>query len=251
MAQTTSDATEPARNALHALHSRDAWRPGSMLRVMSRVSGGVRSIATSIPDLEDRWHRLAVDALTGRCPVWVVLGDSTAQGVGASSIDHTWVARLHAALVHAGRPHGIVNLARSGAGTNDVVAEQLPILDLLPRPPAMVSCAVGINDLMRNPAPPVVAGRLRKLVEQLPAGSAMATLPSGSSPSVRWINRGLRHAVERSGHRLAELGPHLLGVRGLAADRFHPSDRGYDAWVKAFAPTLGLDHRAVPAAGRL
>jgi lysophospholipase L1-like esterase len=140
----------------------------------------------------------------------------------------------------------VVNLARSGARAVDVVEEQLPIVDLLPRPPALVSCVVGTNDLMRNPAPPVVAGRLRRLAEHLPAGSIVATLPSASSPSVRWINRALRASLAANGHHVAELGPHLMGVRGLAADRFHPSDQGYEAWVAAFAEPLGIDRRSVP-----
>lgn len=252
MAQTTSDATEPAKRALEALHDRATWQPGSMIRVISRVSGGVRSIASSIPLLESEWHRIAVEALDRPDSFWVILGDSTAQGVGASTIDHTWVARLEAALRVSGRPHGVVNLARSGARASDVVKEQLPIIDLLPEAPALVCCVVGTNDLMRNPAPPVVAGRLRRLLEGLPSGSAVATLPSpGASPSGRWINRALRQSAADNGHLIADLTPHLIGFRGLAADRFHPSDRGYDAWVTAFAGPLGLDRAAVPTVGSL
>jgi len=51
---------------------------------------------------------------------------------------------------------------------------------------------------------------------------------------------------------VAELGAHLLPPhRGLSADRYHPNDRGYNAWVRAFATPMGIDPDLVPPRGTL
>lgn len=247
MVHSTNDMADPTIEALEALRERPAWKPGSMMRVMSRVSSGVRSVTESVPRLEQEWHHRAVDAVRGDAPLWVVVGDSTALGVGASTVRHTWVSRLAAALDAVDDHHGVVNLSRSGGMISDVLERQLPVLGLLPRTPSIVTVAVGANDLMRSPAPPVVAGRMRELCEVLPNDSVLATIPApAASPSARWINRGLCLAAHEHGHRVADLETPLLGIRELAADRIHPSDRGYEAWVGAFADALDIDRALVP-----
>ena len=243
---------------MDALGARPPWTPATLTRLMQKISPAVREVSAKIDPIEGRWHEFAADALRragtpDRPPLWVVLGDSTAQGVGASTIDRGWVARLDVALANAGRPHALVNLSRSGAHSHHVIDEQLPLLELLPYPPAIVTVCCGANDLMRNPNPAALARRLRRLAEQLPAGSIMSTLPAPRySPTALYVNRGLRDAADHHGLDIAELGPHLVGPRrGTAADRYHPNDLGYSAWVKAFAEPMGLDVASVPEQGTL
>ena len=96
-------------------------------------------------DYRAHWHALAAradpDALT-----WVVLGDSAAVGIGAESVERTYVAQVaERVAAETGRPVRVVNLAVSGAMAKDVLADQLPLM------PASgvdaVTCVVGGNDV--------------------------------------------------------------------------------------------------------
>ena len=241
-----------------ALAARPPWEPAPLTRALTRLSGTIRSVSATIDPTERRWHEVVAQSLAAAegdhpPPLWVVLGDSTAQGIGASSIDHGWVPRLHAALHDAGRPHALVNLSRSGAHSTHVIDEQLPMLDHLPYAVSIVTICVGANDLVANPYAPRLPRRLERLAEAAPQGSILCTLPAPSfSPTASYINRAVRRAAAEHGHLVAELGAHLLPPhRGLSADRYHPNDRGYDAWVRAFATPMGIDPDLVPRRGTL
>ena len=241
-----------------ALAARPPWEPAPLTRALTRLSGTIRSVSATIDPTERRWHEVVAQSLAAaegdhRPPLWVVLGDSTAQGIGASSIDHGWVPRLHAALHDAGRPHALVNLSRSGAHSTHVIDEQLPMLDHLPYAASIVTICVGANDLVANPYAPRLTRRLERLAEAAPQGSILCTLPAPSfSPTASYVNRAVRRAATAHGHLVAALGAHLLPPhRGLSADRYHPNDRGYDAWVRAFATPMGIDPDLVPQRGTL
>ncbi|MEM9466368.1 MAG: SGNH/GDSL hydrolase family protein [Actinomycetota bacterium] len=250
--------TQQRHPIMDALAARPAWTPATLTRVMQRISPAVRAVSAKIDPIEGVWHELAGDALRRAAgpdqpPLWIVLGDSTAQGVGASTIDHGWVARLDAALTDDGRPHALINLSRSGAHSHHVLAEQLPLLDLLPYPPSIVTVCCGANDLMRNPNPSALARRLRALAAELPAGTIMSTLPAPRySPTALYVHRSLREAAGANDVIVADLGPHLVSPwKGTSADRYHPNDRGYGAWVRAFAEPMGIDADSVPRRGTL
>lgn len=260
MAQTMSPSSEPLtttveaeRGAPHhpvlqALHLREPWSPRPFTRTISRFSGGTRAIADQVNPREREWFEIASRALVGSLPIWFVLGDSIAQGVGSTHISRSWVARIAGALAADGRPHGIVNVSRSGARSVHVREEQLPLLDELHEEPALITCGVGSNDLMRNPNPPSVSARVNELIDELPEGTIVSTLPAPSvSPSGRWVNRSVAKTARRRGLHIADVVPHLRGPRGAwASDRFHPSDHGYNAWVDAYAHALDLDPAAIP-----
>jgi lysophospholipase L1-like esterase len=134
-----------------------------------------------------------------------------------------------------------------------VIDEQLPLLDHLPYAASIMTICVGGNDLVASPYAPRLTRRLERLAEAAPRGSILCTLPAPSfSPTARYVNRAVRRAAAEHGHLVAELGAHLLPPhRGLSADRYHPNDRGYDAWVRAFATPMGIDPDLVPRRGTL
>ena len=123
------------------------------------------------------------------------------------------------------------------------------MLDHLPYAASIVTICVGANDLVANPYAPRLTRRLERLAEAAPQGSILCTLPAPSfSPTASYVNRAVRRAAAEHGHLVAELGAHLLPPhRGLSADRYHPNDRGYDAWVRAFATPMGIDPTWFPA----
>ncbi len=270
VAQTTTQLPTLGHPIADALAARAPWQPAPLTHLLTGISGAVRSVAAAIDGIERTWHDIAVRSLhdtgaipyrpeatspetppVGRPPIWVVLGDSTAQGIGASSLDHGWVPRIETALADAKRRHAVINLSRSGADSAHVIHEQLPLLDHLPYAPSLVTICVGANDLMRNPYPPRLARRLSRLAEAAPPGTVISTLPAPRfSPTGIHVNRSIRHAAAEHGHLVAELGPHLVGPwKGLSADRFHPNDVGYGAWVNAFAEPLGIEAALVPVKG--
>lgn len=249
MAQTKPPATKPDHHpVIHALHRRDPWVPRPFTRTISRFSAGTRAVADQVNPRELEWRRIGADAVASDLPLWVVLGDSIAQGVGATHLSRSWVARIAGALAAEGRPHAIVNLSRSGARSRHVHHQQLPLLDRLHRSPTLITCGVGSNDLMRNPHPPSVSARVNELIDELPTHTIISTLPTPAvSPSGRWVNRSVQRTAERRGIRVADVVPHLVGGRhGWASDRFHPSNAGYGAWVEAYRVALDIDPASIP-----
>ena len=80
---------------------------------------------------------------------YVALGDSAAQGVGASHVGASYVALLGRRISLAtGRSVAITNLSVSGAISGDVVAGQLPALAELGFEPDIVTLDIGGNDVV-------------------------------------------------------------------------------------------------------
>ena len=109
--------------------------------------------------IADFWTRQNENALAADGPLWVVLGDSTAQGLGASSPLHGYVGQVLNALRRTGSPWRVLNLSRSGAQTRHVLEDQLPLVDGLT--PALVTCGIGSNDILarRRPGFATTSGR--------------------------------------------------------------------------------------------
>jgi lysophospholipase L1-like esterase len=212
-------------------------------RLMRRLRPGVAATLA----VEESWRRFWDDsnerARSADGPLWVALGDSTAQGLGASAPDRGYVGQLLVRLREMqGRPWRVINLSVSGARLADVVREQLPRLRDAGEP-ELVTCAAGANDVIRFGFGRV-AGALRALIDGLPPGAILATIPQGLLPRrTRELNRIIESKAPAAGLRVADVwahtGPPWRGK--YAADDFHPSDAGYAGWCDAFADALGLD----------
>lgn len=218
---------------------------------MTLVPGGVGSVktwlGTLLPGARARrrqvvayahaWQ-LANEEPATEGPLWVVLGDSTAQGVGASAIDRGYVGLVRTWLAQRdGVAWRVANLSRSGALAGDVVTQQLPALVSLQ--PDLVSCAVGGNDLLRRTHD--LPARMAEIAAALPAGSLLANLPRGlREAEARRHNEVIAGLADRHSLRLVDLwattGPPWRGK--YAADWFHPNDLGYQSWSAAFVAAL-------------
>ena len=174
--------------------------------------------------------------------VYVALGDSAAQGIGASRPERGYVGLLAERLRAAtGRPVQVVNLSASGARIDDLLREQLPRLAGLDAD--VVTVAIGGNDV-RAYDRQAFEEQVDRLVAALPAGTFVADVPYYMHG--RWERRAQQAAdavTERA--RAAGLVPvplhEALRDEGwsamldqFAADWFHPNDRGHRVWADAF-----------------
>ncbi|WP_340292645.1 SGNH/GDSL hydrolase family protein [Aquipuribacter hungaricus] len=174
--------------------------------------------------------------------LYVALGDSTAQGVGASRPERGYVGlvaqqmreQTHAAVQ-------VVNLSRSGARIDDVLSDQLPRLAALR--PDLVTVGIGGNDLLTYD-PAAYVRQVSALTAALPPGTVVADAPYLMHG--HWERDAERAAdlLTRSaeGHGLVVVPLHdALRREGwsamatqFAADFFHPNDRGHRVWAEAF-----------------
>jgi len=194
--------------------------------------------------------------LLGNChaPVhYVALGDSTVEGVGASSPDLNYVSRLHARL-RARYPNArVTNLGVGGATSADVITAQLERAIRLR--PDVVTLSIGPNDITRDI--PVaryeqnlqdILGRLRRetaaliVVNLIPD---LAVTPRfAKSPQVDLVGRQaveFNEALTRKGreHGAALVDLYLPSREEvprqpmlLWRDGYHPSDAGYARWAE-------------------
>jgi lysophospholipase L1-like esterase len=213
----------------------------SMLgRVLRAVLPGVRKVHGQVARYAAEWEAANDAALAGPGPLWVVLGDSTAQGIGAPSWEEGYVGQLRRALdAGSERPWRVVNLSRSGARTDDVLNRQLPALEALTTRPDLVTCAIGANDVVRRV--PGLEDRMRRIIARLPERAIIATLPQGLGPErTQAVNRVIRAEAPAAGLVVADVwartGPPWHGK--YAEDRFHPGALGYGDWAAAFADVL-------------
>jgi len=174
--------------------------------------------------------------------LYVALGDSAAQGIGASRPELGYVGLLAERMRElTGKPVQVVNLSRSGATIQDLLDLQLPRLQKLR--PDVVTVAIGGNDVRSYDSTGFAAG-VRKLTAALPPGTLIADVPDFMAGG--WEDR----AEEASGLIAASARAHQLSLvrlhqaqrsRGasamltdFAADWFHPNDRGHLVWADAF-----------------
>ena len=210
-------------------------------RLLRLAVPGVRQVHAQVAAYAKAWDAANATARTGEGPLWVVLGDSTAQGIGAPSYDQGYVGQLRAALdEHSSTPWRVLNLSRSGARAADVVETQLPRLEAIEPAPELVTCAIGANDMVPTPLPDVLAS-LREIMRRLPKGAVIATVPQGlRPPKAVEVNDVIRREAPAAGLVVADVwahtGPPWQGK--LAADGFHPGLVGYANWARAFAEAL-------------
>jgi acyl-CoA thioesterase-1 len=180
-------------------------------------------------------------------PLWVVLGDSTAQGLGAASPDGGYVGQVLAELrQRTGLPWRVLNLSASGALTRDVIRDQLT---RLPADPDLVTCGVGVNDILYT-GPGRLFADVRALVAAVPDRTVLLDLPlpagcwgflgRASVPYVTRINRTIHQHAAARGLPVAEVSACFLPPwpGKFASDCFHPSQEGYRDWARALLTAL-------------
>ena len=201
--------------------------------------------------IHSKWWR---DAAKGPGElVYVAIGDSAAQGIGASAPMNGYVGVIadHLRAV-TGRTVRVANLSVSGATVALAVADQLPRFSSLH--PDIVTVSIGANDISAFDPERFRSG-LRAVFAAIPDHAIVADLPYFFLPwNERLVaegNRILREEASARGLHVIPLHETMRreGVRGIftqfAADLFHPNDHGYRVWASAFLPAVAARARAL------
>jgi lysophospholipase L1-like esterase len=185
--------------------------------------------------------------------VYVALGDSTVEGIGASSRASNYVSRLHARLSERYPRARVVNLGVGGATSRDVVGRQLERAVTLK--PQLLTVSVGPNDITSRVSVKTygenmeaILGRLTRdtdavvVVNLLPD---LAVTPRfrgrDLAPIVGQLSRDFNDVLARVAKRhgvamvdLYEASRREVPRRPelLARDGYHPSDLGYARWAE-------------------
>jgi acyl-CoA thioesterase-1 len=219
-----------------------------------RVLANKATLNDTLP-VHSKWWR--DHAATDGELLYVAIGDSAAQGIGASRPDRSYVGVLADDLrATTGQSVRVVNLSVSGATTMLAVRDQLPRFRRLT--PDLVTVSIGANDIADwNPAE--FERNIRTIFAELPSHAIVADLPCFHLPhnerKVAEANRMLRATAREDGLVVAPLHEttRRQGLRGIltqfARDMFHPNDHGYAVWAEAFRELVTARASALSAAG--
>lgn len=185
--------------------------------------------------------------------VYVALGDSTVEGVGATTAGNNYVGRLDARLRDRYPRARTVNLGVAGATSYDVLDGQLERAVALK--PHLVTLSIGPNDITAKVPVKIYAENLEAILGRLAAATQavvvvnllpdLAVTPRfrnrDSAPLVGRLSAEFNDVVGRVARRHGALVVDLYEasrreVPGqpelLAADGYHPSDLGYARWAE-------------------
>jgi lysophospholipase L1-like esterase len=185
--------------------------------------------------------------------LYVALGDSTVEGIGATSSSTTYVAQIHQRLKAVYPAARVANLGAGGATSADVVARQLERAVKLD--PQLITLSIGPNDITtrvpvgtyeRNLA--AIFGRLTTETRAVVVANLLPDLAvtprfraHEAKPTVARLTVEFNEALARQGRRhgveLVDLyAPSRVEVPAqpelISRDGYHPSDAGYARWAE-------------------
>ena len=205
---------------------------------------GLLQLRASLTSYARYWHERPT---TGEF-VYVALGDSAAQGIGASRAERGYVGLLARHIEQTTHKSvRVVNLSVSGAKIADVVSEQVP--QLKNYQPDLITVEIGSNDVVQYDAAKFTE-HYATLAASLPPGTLVSNLPFFGGrihrdQEVAAANQVVAAEATKNKLKLVDLYRETEQHRSLlnnSFDLFHPSDRGYKNWEAAFWRSLLLSN---------
>ena len=189
--------------------------------------------------------------------VYVAIGDSTVEGVGASDPSRSCPALVFEKIKHEKKRAYFYNLGKSGARIRDVV--ELQLAKAVELKPDLITISVGANDLRHRTKlrhfEKDFYELIKTLKEKTKAEIIISNIPDVSvAPSLSIMVKYLSRFVAKRFNRIINehakqfrcilidlyTGSKIYGRKSLgliSADGLHPSDEGYALWAKVI-----IDH---------
>ena len=217
---------------------------GAGVRSFLRHRNAAAADLNALLPVHSAWWRARFDR--GGALLYVAMGDSAAQGIGASSPARSYVGRLSAYIRRQGHTSlRVVNLSVSGSTTWLCRKDQLPKFEKYE--PDVVTVAIGANDIVQFD-PESFEKNIRVIYGALPSHAIVGDLPAMWIPDrekkLIEANRIVRRVADEFGLTVAPLYAttrkqgFFRTYRNSAGDLFHPNDRGYRVWASAFEPAV-------------
>jgi acyl-CoA thioesterase-1 len=185
--------------------------------------------------------------------LYVALGDSTVEGVGASRSENNYVSLLHARLRAIYRNARLHNLGVGGATSADVLVRQLE--PAIASRPDLVTLSVGPNDITERVPLAAYTRNVDAILARLAANTRavivvnlmpdLAVTPRFRGQEAEALvgrrsvefNDALARVAKRHGAQIVDLyAPSRREVPArpelIAGDGYHPSDLGYARWAE-------------------
>ena len=215
------------------------------------VATGLFKLYRQVDGHKNYWHSRASKTVVPGSIYYVALGDSTSQGIGASSPEKGYVGLIADSIqAKSGRPVHVINLGVTGAGVNDALEKQIPQLKQLSLPAdAIITVEIGANDL-GDLNEVKFRQDMDRFMSQLPPKTVISDMPYFGEGRYRKLETNAQTASKII-HELAktknlkvaplyDVTSNNSSIFNVTIDLFHPSNRGYRNWHEAFARTLNL-----------
>lgn len=179
---------------------------------------------------------------------YVALGDSAAQGIGATSPMRGYVGLIAKKLeAKTGKKVRVINLSVTGAKLEDYLKTQAPVIGKYK--PDVVTVEIGANDVGRY-LEADFKERFQKVLEALPSGAYVSNMPlfdsrPGSTKAAKQASAVIEELIKKDGRitfvDLQKYTTENQSIFGFAPDLFHPNNLSYKNWANAFWQQIEKD----------
>jgi lysophospholipase L1-like esterase len=214
----------------------------------------VRRVIPGLPDAAKPWE----GEVPGRDPVSIlVLGDSTAAGVGTDSQEHALPGNLARRLSNEWERGALWRaVGANGATSGDIARTFLD--EATSHAYDLIFLSIGANDALQLRSRGAFRRNMRRIIRQLRSVSPQSLILVSCLPGfsqftalpnpLRWALALHATSLETTARRLVANEPGVLmappappyTAEFFAPDRFHPSAEGYREWVDFALGDAGL-----------
>jgi len=172
---------------------------------------------------------------------YLALGDSAAQGIGATNPMKGYVGLIAKDIeAKQGKSVRIINISKTGAKFDDYLKDQAPILATLR--PNVITIQIGANDIKLFNAEEY-RSKFKQVLETLPDSTFVSNMPLfNSRPGSTANGKQASSIVQEELRKYPKL--HFVDLQkettehqsifGFAPDLFHPNNISYKNWANAF-----------------
>lgn len=202
-------------------------------------------LALSVGNYKDFWANKANEK--GDI-VYLALGDSAAQGIGATSPDKGYVGVIAARLEQKlDKKVQVINLSKTGAKLSDYLREQAPKAKNIRAD--VVTIEIGANDVGKFDAT-AFRSDFKKVLQSLPDGAFVSNMPlfnsrpastANAKEASKIVAEEIAHFPKLTFVDLQKQTADNQSIFGFAPDLFHPNNLSYKNWADAFWLKIDAD----------